>query len=997
MRLRFASVLVALALLFVAGPASAQVQTGEIFGRVTDNSGAIVPGVTVTVSGPGLQQPLTAITATTGAFQFPRLPIGTYTVKFEMQGFRTVVREGIRVDIGFNAQINQQLEVSTVQETVTVTGVSPIVDSKNTSARTSFDIETLQNIPSARDPWVMLERVPNIAVDRVNVGGTQSGQQSGYISRGSNSTNNKWSLDGVDITDMSATGASPIYYDFDMIQEMQVVTGGGDASQQTGGVGINFVTRSGTNAFRGSGRFYLTDEKFQSDNLTDEVKLGGVGGGAPIQNIKDYGFEVGGPISQNKLWYWGSYSLQDIKAGIPGFYLPTAGCQAIKATLAADRLAPIATDDVRACLGTDGTKLKNYNWKISYSPSQANRFDFQNSWAEKFKNARDASDTRPIETTYVQSGVPKEFGTWGWSSGVPPVYKASDRHVFSDRLVGEIQYAHVGNNFQLGFQEPSLRDVQPSFDIPTGIWGRSFQESVFVRPTDSVDLTGSYFLPGRLGGDHSFKAGYRWRTARAESINHRGGNIEARFRSGVASEADVYRDGNTNYRLNTHGLYIQDTMTSGRMTLNLGLRFDSQTDEALASDVPANPIIPDIMPGISFPGLSAGVTYNDWSPRIGVTYDLSGQGTTLLRSSYATYFGQLSTGGLSSNLVAIGAVFVRYPWTDANGDGFVQRPELDLNTVLTRSAAFNPADPTNFRSPGTVDPGIKNDRTREFIVGLQHELQQNLGVELNYIWRKYDRFNWSPRNGLASSDFTEHNISPSCSGCGPITYYTANFSLPTPFTFTNTPDRYRNYNGIEFVLTKRYSDRWMGHFSFAYNDAKDYWDSPAAYEDPTNINNLNGFEFAPESGGSGIDNIFTNANWLTKASGMYTLPWGGVNVAGNLQFRQGYPYPKVIQVTNRGNLLGNVNVLLDGMGEERHPNVTVLDLRIDRPFTFGAVRLIPSLDVFNAGNANTVLARRRTVATYNHSTGALTPASNYDQISGIIAPRVLRFGVRMTW
>ena len=326
MRFRFVSALVALALLFVGSPASAQVQTGEIFGRVTDNSGAIVPGVTVTLSGPGLLQPLTAITATTGTFQFPRLPIGTYSVKFEMPGFRSVVREGIRVDIGFNAQINQQLDVSTVQETVTVTGVSPIVDSKNTSARTSFDLETLQNIPSARDPWVMLERVPNIALDRVNVGGTQSGQQSGYISRGANSTNNKWSLDGVDITDMSATGASPIYYDFDMIQEMQVVTGGGDASQQTGGVGINFVTRSGTNAFRGSGRFYFTDEKLQADNLTDEVKLGGVGGGAPIQNIKDYGFEIGGPISQNKLWYWAATAFRTSR---PAF--PASICRALRA------------------------------------------------------------------------------------------------------------------------------------------------------------------------------------------------------------------------------------------------------------------------------------------------------------------------------------------------------------------------------------------------------------------------------------------------------------------------------------------------------------------------------------------------------------------------------------------------------------------------------------------------------------------------------------------
>ena len=227
-------------------------------------------------------------------------------------------------------------------------------------------------------------------------------------------------------------------------------------------------------------------------------------------------------------------------------------------------------------------------------------------------------------------------------------------------------------------------------------------------------------------------------------------------------------------------------------------------------------------------------------------------------------------------------------------------------------------------------------------------------------------------------------------------YYTADFPLPTPFTFTNTPDRHRDYNGVEFVLTKRYSSRWMGHFSFAYNDAKDFWDSGAGYQDPTNIDRLHGFEFAPESGGSGIDNIFTNAKWLLKTSGMYSLPLG-VNVAGNLQYRQGYPYPRAIQVTNRGNLLGNVNVLLNGMGEERHPNVTMLDLRFDRPFAIRTVRFIPSIDIFNVANTNTVLARRRIAATYNHATGAITPASNYDQISGIIAPRVLRFGIRVTW
>jgi hypothetical protein len=187
MRVRLSVLLTALALVVCAVPAAAQVQTGEVFGRVTDNTGAVLPGVTVTLSGPALLQPMVATTSETGSYQFPRIPIGTYTVAFDLPGFQRVVREGIRVDIGFSAQINQQLAISTVQEEVTVTGESPVVDTRSTTAKTSFDLETLQSIPSARDPWVMLERVPNIAVDRINVGGTQSGQQSGYISRGSTS------------------------------------------------------------------------------------------------------------------------------------------------------------------------------------------------------------------------------------------------------------------------------------------------------------------------------------------------------------------------------------------------------------------------------------------------------------------------------------------------------------------------------------------------------------------------------------------------------------------------------------------------------------------------------------------------------------------------------------------------------------------------------------------------------------------------------------------
>jgi hypothetical protein len=982
-----------------ATPALAQVQTGEITGKVTDNSGAILPGVTVTVTGENLIQPQTAITSDNGTYHVPRVPIGSFKVTFELPGFRTVIREAVRVTIGFTAQIDQALEISTVKETVTVSGESPVVDTKSTTARTSFDLDSLQSIPSARDPWVMLERTPAITMDRINVGGSQSGQQSGYVSRGAGTGNNKWSLDGVDITDMSATGASPIYYDFDMLQEMQVTTGGADAAQQTGGVGINFVTRSGTNRFKGSGRLYNVNDRFQADNVTTELLNQGAGSGNPIQDIKDLGFEVGGPIASDKLWYWGSYGRQEIKVGVVGFYLPGATCRP-PGVAAADIPKVLDTETLRSCLASDLTLLNNYNGKLTWSPGKNNRFNFQNTWAEKVRNARDASDTRPLETAYRQKAVDKAFGPFGWETGPGPIWKVSDQHVFSDRLLAEIQYAHVGNNFTLTFQEPGQSTVQPRLDISSGIYARSFNESVFLRPTDSVDLTTTYFLPSLLGGDHAFKAGYRWRTARGDTINHTGGNVIARFSGATPNSAEFYRDGSTSYRLDTQALYLQDTVTLRRVTLNLGVRWDRQTDKALATNVPANPLIPNIMPALSFPGVDPGVVWNDVSPRLGLNLDLFGNGRSIARTSYSAYFGQMAPGQIASNLISVSQVNARYGWNDANRDEFVQINEVDFSSVLARSSTFNPANPTNFFSPGAVDPNVKNDRTREFLVGFVQELGRGMGFEANYIWRKYDRFLWQDRPGWDPGIFQAFTLNPTNCGaqatCGAITYYRPTATLPTAFTYTNVPDRHRDYNGVELSLNKRYDGRWSASGSFAYNDAKDFWDSTAAYEDPTNIANQHGAEFAPESGGSGIDAVFTNAKWLFKASGMYTLPWS-VNVAANTQYRQGYPFPQSINVTNRGGTVGDTAVLLGRLGDNRLPDVFVLDLKVEKAFTFGSTRIIPSMDVFNATNANTVQSRRRNEYTFNSTTLAGSSPANANFVSSIISPRVLRFGVRVNW
>ena len=974
--------LAASALLLVLGVtnAFAQQQTGEIFGKAADNSGALLPGATVTVAGSALIQPRVAVTSEAGTYRIPELPIGTYTVTFELAGFRTLALQDIKVTIGFRAQVNAALELSTVQETVTVTGASPLVDTRETGTKSSFDLETLQNIPSARDPWVMLEKTPGIIMDRANVGGNQSGQQAGYISRGASTGNNKWSIDGVDITDMSATGSSPIYYDFDMLEEMQVTTGGSDVTQQTGGVGINLVTKSGTDRFKGNARALFTDDKFEDDNITPELKAAGAGSGAPIQNIKDYGFDVGGPIMKSKLWYWGSYGVQDVKVGVVGFYENTPECRpggvAINPKTA-------DTDLLRSCLSTDLTTLNNYNVKLTYVPFNNNRFNFQNTWAVKERNARDASDLRPIETTVRQKAVSSEFGKAGWTTGPGPFWKLADQHVINDKFLVDVMWAHLGNNFALDFHEDGLADVQPAFETTTSAWSRSFNASSFVRPTNSLDVVSTYFMPAKLGGDHAFKFGYRWRSANSVSLNHRGGFMEDRFTNGVANSVDIYRDQNSVSHLNTNALYVQDSYTKKKLTFNLGLRYDMQDDSQGAADVPENPFFPTLMPAIAFKGADAGVTWNNFSPRLGMTYDLKGDGRSVLSASYAIYYGQMAPGQLSSQLAATGAVFVRYPWVDTNGDRFVQVGEVNTSVpFLSKSNAYDPANPGSTTSPTTVDPNLKDDRTREFIVGFDRQLNSQMAVGGSYIWRKYDQFVWNDTTGLSSADYravsyTPASPSPCPAGarCETVTYYEPTFLIPSANVYTNRPDRYRDFNGMELTFTKRMANRWSANASWAYNNAVEHFDSGAAYEDPSCVVATcpGAFQYAPEAAGSGIGNVFQNAKWAAKASGRVMLPWT-MNLALSYLGRQGFPFPQSITTPNRANGAGTAQIVLDPLGETRLDNLNTVDFRIDKTIHFGHMTVVPALDVFNLTNTNTVQAINRNQAAANANSPATQAA-----------------------
>jgi len=579
---------------FVVGFAvsgSAQVLNGEIFGKVSDATDAVLPGTTVTVAGPALIQPMTATSAASGGFRIPNVPVGVYTVSFELAGFSKVIREGIIIQVGRSVELNIKLALSTLQETVTITGASPVVDTKSTTLGVNFGKELMEAIPTARDPWVIIEQTPGLVMSANNVGGRNSGQMEGYNAFGSGA-NKQWSMDGATVTDM-ASNSAPTYYDFEMFEEIQIQTGGMDASQESAGVSVNMVTKSGGNQFKGTSRIYTVDQRFQSNNVPDEIIRQGSGGaGNPLKNNTEYGIEAGGPIRKDKAWFWGSASNQKVNIGILGFLRPGAP---------ADSTDPKDLND-------DITEINNQSAKLQYQWNNAHKSTFLFQRSDKARNARGASPTTALESTSRQTG-PTEY------------FNYNHQWVMTDRLMMSAQGLFNGGGFLLDFHTDELATVQRLNHETTGD-SRSGTQSDNHRPTYEARLDGNYYLPSFLGGDHSTKFGLRYRLTPVKTITKTGGGATVRLRNNGDHEVNITRDGYSARDTWQWSLYFSDSWKKGRATINWGVRWDRQDDKALAAEIEANPILPDLLPAVAFDGADAGVVYNDIAPRLGFTYDL---------------------------------------------------------------------------------------------------------------------------------------------------------------------------------------------------------------------------------------------------------------------------------------------------------------------------------------------------------------------------------------
>ncbi len=952
---------VAAALAMAAAVAAAQQLTGSIHGHVADEQGGRLPGVSVTLSGVGA--PRSQTTDARGEYRFLNLSPGSYALVYALSGFARVEKTDVQVSVGQNTITSATLKITSVEATVTVRGEPALLDTRKVATGAVVDQEQLKAIPTARDPWVILQTVPGVQVDRVNVGGNESGQQSSYVAKGSWDNQNSWSVDGVTITDMGAVGSSPTYYDFDSFEEIQATTGGSDVTASGPGVQLNLVTKRGTNDIHGSARYFLADGDWQWNNLSQEAVDQGITGGNRVNEVQDYGVEVGGPVWRDRAWLWGAYGRNQINlfniAGSP-----------------------------------DNTTLKDVNGKLNLQITNSTSGVGSFSEGNKEKFGRNVSFLRPPPASWNQDGPTR-------------IWKGEISQVFSSSLFVTASYSSVSSGFSLTPQGGT--DVNDLYINAEGQFIGSYLDYRTVRPQHQATANGSYFFNAGPTG-HELKFGFSYRTLSVTSNSSwpGNGNLGILPPTFNASVAQLTRPRVARNALDYYAGYLSDTITLGDLTINAGVRYDVQQGRQGSVTVPGNPVVPDLLPAISTEDGSGALEWTDLVPRIGATYALGRENRTLLRASYSRYADQFGTELLDfTNAGSLSALY--YYWDDANHDFVVTRDELDLDGGLVAFYGLDPANPGSAVSPNVVAPGFESGRTDEIIFGIEHEILSDFVIGVSYTRREYTGAIWPQRTGLTPGDYEvggylEGTLYDGTDFSQPYYRLRPGVDIPPGLTLQNRPDWKSVFDGVDLTFQKRLTDRWMLRGSASYANWRQRG-GPGSCYDPTSdrggnsnlwpgttLDNWSGSSCAgddiaafPAGASSGAKNeVFLNSRWQFSVGGLYQLPFGFA-VAGNFFGREGYPYVQYSRY-DPGDGLGTRDNVIGSLGDHRYEDVYNFDVRIEKVLELEPVQITLAADIFNVLNEGTVLQRN-----------ARLGISAYNQIIEIQSPRILRLGARVAF
>jgi hypothetical protein len=949
-----------------AAPAFAQgggaSSTGSISGDVKDSQGGVLPGVTVTASSPAQIGVLTAVTNEAGIYRFPSVPPGEYKLEFELAGFQNVVREGVRITLGFNAQVNVQLGVGTLQETVTVSGESPVIDTSATRVQTNYDQQQLASIPNARDMWSLLATTPSVTLNRVDVGGATMGTQTTYFAYGY-SGQNRPLVEGINTTE--GTAAAGFYLDYGSFEEVFIGAAGNSAEMPNPGVLTQFVGKSGGNDLSLNLYYDFETEGIQSRNLTPEQVAPNTAirdlDGNRLSSYRNLNVGVGGPIIRDKFWGFFGYLNQSNSVAAPpsGSFLD----------------------------GTPfDTKLFNYTGKGTYQLNQENKF---------IGYLQHGTKQQPNRTDINTGGAPIHISADSTTLQDSPswVYKGEWNGTIGQNMFAEVRAGQFGYNFGLVSNTTDTRYESLSSNQVIG-GGRDWMNK---RRRNQYTGALSFFKDNFAGGSHNLKVGGEyldesgniiWIQGYADNVIHFvRGDLTGPLSATTADSVRLYNNADSKNGLVTTSLFVTDTWSIDRLTLNIGARFDRYRAWLPQQSLPAG----RFTSAFDYAEVSEVIAFTHIVPRVGATYDLTGDGKTVLKANWGRFAFNPGVNLADAVNPNTSTQYEVWTWNDLNDDRVFQDNER---------VGVAPTQKFGGSANTFIDPDLENSYTDEASFFVERSLLEDLGVRVGYVWKK-DNNGWQQMNDArphSAFNVPVTVVDPGPDGSlattadnGTLNLFNLDDTTRGTNNVVRNVDGYEgDYKTFEISANKRYGQRWSMNASFSHTWTKE-WNNTYFGNRFASLVQQSSL-FGPYSTNPNEQSLHDFTNWSAKFSGTIDAGWD-IRVTPVLKMQSGAPYGRYVSVpgcsaTTTSNCLnyGTQFVLVEPIGTRRQDTVSVFDFRVEKQLRFmDRARAGLFFDLFNTFNSNTAV---------NTTWQA---GNRFERASTVLGPRIAKFGVKFDW
>ena len=908
-----------LALLLLPAGASAQ---SAISGLVKDESGAVLPGVTVEAASPALiERTRSVATDAQGRYTILDLRPGAYKVTFTLPGFKTVIRDAIDLPSNFTATVNVELGLGTVEESVTVTGASPTVDVQNAQRTTVLSRDLLDAIPVPR----MYQAEGALAVGTrqsdQNVGGARSAVNPRLTAHRSVTKDTTIDVDGMKMNTLVGGGDSHPDHNDAMTQETTVQTAALGAEVSAGGPHLNLIPREGGNHYSGATYLGYTSKSFQSDNLGDLLSRGLQTPDA-VSKIYDANVSAGGPIKRDRLWFFGSYR--------------NVGNDNIVANSVYPDGSP----------GVYDQRVRNYTVRLTWQATPRNKITAYEDFQTKYVGHLFTSGVDVATASRRRDPVLKYTNAIKWTGTI------------SNKLVVDAGYGTSVNAYTEKFQ-PGVKQERYSPAWYTNLARQDINRSTTIGA--STPETGTYNFRymvisniAYVTGSNTLKGGFQWHIGQTWNMADTNGDLTERFRDGVPDSVIVYNTPARLYNLMgaDMGLYLQDSWTIRRLTINPGIRWEYFN----SSDQPKAVEAGRFVPARDFPRIADIPNWKNLAPRFSAVYDLTGDSKTALKFSVNKYNRSYTTDFANRYNPLVLQSDTRN-WSDCDFvPGTSTCSTLVLPTNKDGIAQANEIGPSNNNLFGLAparhpDPNIKRPYDIEYTLTASREVFR--GVSITGAWYRRDTYDIEQQTNLLVnvSDYASFQT-PNPLGNGEmITIYNLNRSKQglVDLLDTTSTDRSKarvNYSGLELSFTARLPN---GASMFGGWSADKVITVACAGNDP------NTFRFCDQSQ---YDVPFQSD---FKFAGSYPLPFGA-QIGATLASYAGNPLAVNWSVPANvfpGGRTQSVTVNLVPPGTKYLNRWNQLDLTFRKIFRVGRTRIDGALDMFNALNSNVVLSENQ--------------------------------------